>query len=293
MRILMMAIAALFFLNSCSQTSGQRKTPNGLEVKVLRDGKGEYAAPGQFLVLSMVYKDSKDSVWDDTRKRGIPMLMPVGDTSAIKNEKGVESVFRILKKNDSVQVTVTAKSLFENTWGQPLPAKVKPEENITFVISCSQVLDRSGADSLWQIIQSRRQELAQEKAVKQLGADSVAIDAYLASKNIVALKGPSGTRYVVTRKGSGAAPSIESTLTFSYKGMLLETGAVFDQSTSPVVYPLSQLIRGWQLVFPSLGKGSKATLYIPSSLGYGAAGSPPVIPPDSNLIFEVELIDFK
>lgn len=293
MRISLITFLALIFLNSCSQSGGSRKTPNGLEVKVLKEGTGSYAAPGQFVVLSMVYKDSKDSIWADTRKREFPVIVPVGDTSLIKMEKGVESVFRVIKKNDSIQVQVDAKSLFDNTFRQPLPPNVKPDEKITFLIACSNVLNQNQADSMMMEAQRQRQESMMKNAEKQLALDTVAIDAYLASKKIVAIKDPSGLRYVITRKGSGTGPSVENSVKVNYKGMLMTNGEIFDQSASPVEFPLSNLIRGWQVGFPLLSRGAKATLYIPSSLGYGAAGSPPVIPPDSNLIFEVELVDFK
>jgi FKBP-type peptidyl-prolyl cis-trans isomerase len=77
----------------------------------------------------------------------------------------------------------------------------------------------------------------------------------------------------------------------NYKGMLMSDGTVFEQG--PLEYPLSNLIQGWQIGFQKLQRGGKATLYIPSSLAYGINGSPPKIPSNANLIFEVELIDFK
>ncbi|MFO0265768.1 MAG: FKBP-type peptidyl-prolyl cis-trans isomerase, partial [Cyclobacteriaceae bacterium] len=61
----------------------------------------------------------------------------------------------------------------------------------------------------------------------------------------------------------------------------------------PIVYPLSNLIRGWQIAFPNFPVGTRATLYIPSSLGYGPQGSPPTIPANANLIFEVELVGIE
>jgi FKBP-type peptidyl-prolyl cis-trans isomerase FkpA len=241
----------------------------------------------------MLYKDSKDSVWNDTRKRDIPVVILVPDTVNIKNEKGMESAFRVLKKGDSCQLQVTAKSLFEDTWHQPVPPTVKPEDKITFLVGVKEVTDREGIEKIQNAIQAREMEKGRKAAEEQVALDSVAIDAYLASNNIKAEKGANGLRYVITRLGTGAKPSPSSTVKVNYKGSLLENGQVFDQSQTPVEYPLSNLIQGWQIGFPLLPKGSKATLYIPSTLGYGQAGSPPVIPPNANLVFEVELIDFK
>jgi len=280
-------LAAVVLCSACSKT---RKAPNGFEVKVVREGEGDYAAPGQFLVMNMLYKDSKDSVWADTRKRGIPLIIPVADTSMIKTEKGIESTFRILKKGDSIIFDVDAKTLFD---GQPVPPSVKPEEKLTFLFGVINVTDRDGVAKLQQEIQQREMAKAMEAAKGQIALDSAAIESYLAKNNITAMKAEQGVRYVITELGTGAKPTMTSVVIFKYKGTLLTDGSVFDQSQAPVEYPLSNLIQGWQIVFPYLPKGSKATLYIPSSLGYGVNGSPPSIPPNANLVFEVELVDFK
>ena len=126
----------------------------------------------------------------------------------------------------------------------------------------------------------------------QLQKDIIAIDAYLASKSIVAIKDASGVRYVVSTAGDDSKPCLESQVNVNYTGKLLTTGVVFDSSKgTPVTFPLSNLILGWQISFPNFGKGTKATLYIPSVFAYGknVAGS---IPANSNLIFDIELISF-
>ncbi len=291
MRFSYLIIVLALSLAACK--NGERKAPNGFEVKVIKEGAGEYAEPGKFLVMNMLYKDGKDSVWNDTRTKGIPVVILVPDTTNIKNEKGMESAFRVMKKGDSVQLTVTAKSLFENTWQTQVPAGVNPDDKITFLIGCKEVTDREGIQKIQSEIQAREMERMQKAAVEQVAIDSVAIDSYLAANNIKAEKGSRGLRYVITKMGSGQKPSLESTVKVNYKGMLLDNGSVFDQSQAPIEFPLSNLIQGWQIGFQLLPKGSKATLYIPSTLGYGQNGSPPVIPANANLIFDVELIDFK
>ncbi len=131
---------------------------------------------------------------------------------------------------------------------------------------------------------------------QQLAKDIAAIDKYLLANNITAVQDPSGLRYVVTTVGAGTPPISSSLLKVKYTGRLLSTQTIFDQSASTPVFfntPLSGLIQGWQIAFAILGKGTKATLYIPSGLAYGTASPSPAIPPNSNLIFDVELIDFK
>ena len=142
---------------------------------------------------------------------------------------------------------------------------------------------------------------SKEKTVtpgEQLQKDIVAIDKYLSDNSITAQADPSGLRYVISTLGTGSKPTLSSVLTVKYTGKLLSTGAIFDQNNAAAGTnlggaPLSGLIQGWQIGFQLLPKGSKATLYIPSGLGYGPTGSGATIPPNSNLVFDVELISFK
>ena len=76
----------------------------------------------------------------------------------------------------------------------------------------------------------------------------------------------------------------------------LEDGTEFDSSIprgEPIEFPLGAgaVIPGWDIAFGELQEGTKAILTIPSELAYGAQGSPPVIPPNATLIFEVELVE--
>lgn len=125
----------------------------------------------------------------------------------------------------------------------------------------------------------------------QLAKDIAIIDDYLASKSIVAIKDPSGVRYVITTAGDESRLCLEATVTVTYAGRLL-SGKGFDASVNPISFPLNNLILGWQISFLNFGKGTKATLYIPSGLGYGTNGSGTLIPADSNLIFDINLISF-
>ena len=125
----------------------------------------------------------------------------------------------------------------------------------------------------------------------QLQNDIVTIDNYLASKSIVATVDPSGLRYVITKAGDDTRPCLEKQVIVKYAGRLL-SGTGFDAAVNPVSFKLGDLVLGWQIGFVNFGKGTKATLYIPSGFGYGESGSGTRIPPNSNLIFDIELISF-
>jgi len=83
-------------------------------------------------------------------------------------------------------------------------------------------------------------------------------------------------------------------VTVHYAGTLLN-GQEFDSSIKrgqPAEFAVGQVIEGWNESLKTMKKGEKRTLIIPPELGYGKKGYPGVIPPDSFLIFDVELLDF-
>lgn len=128
--------------------------------------------------------------------------------------------------------------------------------------------------------------------MEQLAKDIGLIDKYLADNNINAQEDPSGLRYVIITEGTGPNPKLSNTVVVNYTGTFLD-GTYFDGTTvAPATFKLSTLIAGWQIGFQLLPEGSSAVLYIPSGLGYGKTGSGP-IPPNTNLIFEVDLIQVK
>jgi FKBP-type peptidyl-prolyl cis-trans isomerase len=103
----------------------------------------------------------------------------------------------------------------------------------------------------------------------------------------------SGLQYEVIKEGTGAKPDASDIVKVNYEGMLID-GMTFDSSGStPVEFPLNQVISGWTEGVQLMSVGSKYKFYIPSELGYGAMGAPPMIPPNSVLIFEVELLDIN
>ena len=105
----------------------------------------------------------------------------------------------------------------------------------------------------------------------------------------------SGVAIEHTRTGSGAAPKASDTVSVHYRGTL-DNGTEFDSSYKrgqPATFPLKQVIPGWTEGVGMMNVGSKYEFWIPSDLAYGPQGSPPTIPPNATLHFEVELISFK
>ena len=110
-----------------------------------------------------------------------------------------------------------------------------------------------------------------------------------------AIKTNTGLRYIVLKEGTGTdTPKYGRPVTVHYQGQLLN-GKIFDSSLirkEPAVFAVGQVIEGWNEALMTMKKGEKRLLIIPPELGYGEYGYPGVIPPDSYLIFNVELLDF-
>lgn len=121
----------------------------------------------------------------------------------------------------------------------------------------------------------------------------ISIEQYIEDNNITLTKTtPEGIGVVIETPGSAAKPSASSQVTVKYSGQLTN-GNTFDSNSTGITFSLRQVIAGWTLGIPEFGAGGKGTLYIPSELGYGSRGSGNSIPPNADLIFEVELISFN
>ena len=126
----------------------------------------------------------------------------------------------------------------------------------------------------------------------QLREDIDKIKDYLSDHGLTAIARPSGLHSIITQEGTGSNPSPLATVTVRYKGYLLD-GTVFDQTSgsSTATFELTGLIEAWQEGIPLLKKGGKGTFFSPSALAYGPTGIGS-IPPNSVLIFEIELVNF-
>jgi FKBP-type peptidyl-prolyl cis-trans isomerase FkpA len=139
----------------------------------------------------------------------------------------------------------------------------------------------------------------------QMDADSKIIEDYLTKNNVKAQKTKWGTFIAVSTEGTGADISSKDVAMVNYTGRTLDSGRVFDSNTDPKfkrgdqpqqalpvnISELGGIIVGWTDALLHLKKGSKATIYIPSTLGYGPSGNGDKIKPNENLVFDIEVVD--
>lgn len=133
-------------------------------------------------------------------------------------------------------------------------------------------------------------------APKPVAADNAVIPLPLepvvpAAQRVCAARTPSGLGYTMLRASAGAKPAADATVLVNYIGYLSATGAVFDQGMQAPM-PVGEVIPGFSQGLQLLSKGGIVRLCIPAAMAYGAQASGP-IPANSDLVFQVELLDFK
>lgn len=154
-------------------------------------------------------------------------------------------------------------------------------------------MDEAAMTTAIQLFMQQQQEAAQSALADNLAAS----EAFLAENGqhdgVVTL--PSGLQYRVLASGEGESPTTTDSVLAHYHGTLTD-GTVFDSSVDrgePATFGLSQVIAGWTEALQLMKVGDKWRLFIPPSLAYGEASPTPAIPPNSALIFDVELLEIR
>lgn len=295
-RILTVALSGAVILGAAScQNKGNFKKANGVEYMIVKDEPGKNAQIDDMLELNIVWKvgkydgKSKDSVLIDTRKmnNGKPIVMPLKDPM-FKGD--MQAGLAMLSQGDSAIIRVSIDSLKKNLKDQPMPPFAKPGDYFIYEVKVVSVKSKADAD-----------KEAKQKSAAQAQTDDKDLQDYFAKNNIKPMKTASGLYYTVEKEGTGAPISKGQTVSMNYTGKLMD-GKAFDSNVDPQFHhndkPFTiqagtgSVIPGFDEGIMLLKNGSKATLYIPSTIGYGEHGGGP-IPPNANLIFELEIKDVK
>ena len=281
-------LSALFLmlsvLTGCSNApKGYQATDNGLYYRLFTNNGGENPQIGDLLELTMSCSVNDTVVILPLTKNIIPMTEPSFWSDFVEG-------FSMMHKGDSASFIVDIDSSFVNLFGyNTLPPQFNSTDIMRFEVRLDDFYPES--EFRFRMIENIKKNYPAEteKAVSELNA-------YFEKNGVVAQPTSTGLYYVKTQDGTGEKPSKGSTVKAHYTGYLLD-GTVFDTSIErgePIEFVLGvgQVIPGWDEGIALMSKGEKAVLYIPYYLAYGDRDLG-VIPPFSNLVFEVELIDFK
>ncbi len=145
---------------------------------------------------------------------------------------------------------------------------------------------------------AQKMQAAQQKKMEEIKAKNLAAGKAFLEKN-KAKEGvkvtPSGLQYEVLAEGKGPLATADDIVTVHYKGTFID-GKEFDSTAkrgTPAEFQVNQVIPGWTEALKMMNAGSKMHIVIPSQLAYGEQGAPPVIEPNSVLVFDVELVGIK
>ncbi|MGB0525213.1 MAG: FKBP-type peptidyl-prolyl cis-trans isomerase [Flammeovirgaceae bacterium] len=279
MRLKYTFIGVLFLgLFACENKVVTTKT--GCTYEIVEESGGAAIQDGSFLqvVTSLrVFTDEELVQKIDGHKPAVSKL--------VFSEVEKHPVFSILKElsvGDSVKITMPYNEEHKNF----MPDNAKETTRVEYYV---RVVSAEGEEEYNTRMQKERQE--------QIDKEDGEIQKYLSDNGLEAEKTESGLYYIITEEKGGESPEPGDKVSVHYTGTLLD-GSKFDSSVdrgTPFEFPLGQrrVIAGWDIGIDLLGKGDKATLLIPSRLGYGPSSPSPKIPANSILKFDVELVDFE
>jgi FKBP-type peptidyl-prolyl cis-trans isomerase FklB len=153
-------------------------------------------------------------------------------------------------------------------------------------------------EDMFAAIQLFQQQMAEQQQAALAASTAASVDflsANSAKEGVVTLE--SGLQYMVLKSGpdGSASPTVSDSVLAHYHGTLID-GTVFDSSVDrgePAQFGLSQVISGWTEGLQLMSVGDKWRLFIPAAMAYGEASPTPAIPPNSALIFDVELLEIR
>jgi FKBP-type peptidyl-prolyl cis-trans isomerase FkpA len=282
--IILLAATALV---ACGATNKKGKTKSGIDYQIISKGKGKKSPKvGDFITMHIKVYVS-DSMLFDSYKLNNNEPVPA-QVAAPQFNGDIMEVLTMMKDGDSAVFKVPQDSLFRQDGMKP--PFVKKGDMVLYNVKLISVSDKAAYE-----------KEQQEKIAKVVAQEDKVIDDYIAKNSYTnVLKSPSGVRVIITKPGTGPNAASGNTVKMNYTGMLMD-GQKFDSNIlpefkhiEPLEFPLGagRVIKGWDEAIAMLNKGAKAIFVIPSPLAYGAQGNQNIAP-NSILIFETELLDFK
>ena len=291
-----MIIAIACFFASCQEQGGsinKKSAVSGYAYEHIVEKKTALPKVGDFVYFNMDLYDHKDSLLQSYRNQEpLPSAEILDPTDQNRKRNPLIDVISFLSVGDSVAIIVPADSLGGLPPGMEGTPHIEYHVVPTEILSQEEQAERMAALQAEQMaaIEEMKKELPR---VEELTASTLAD--YKAGRLDVKTT-PSGVKYFIHERGDGDLPVAQNMVTMNYYGLTVSNGQRFDDSFSrgrgfTFRVANDQVIQGWHDVAPFLPNGSKASVFIPSELGYGEQGSPPAIGPGAELYFYMEVAD--
>jgi FKBP-type peptidyl-prolyl cis-trans isomerase FkpA len=300
------AVICTIALAAC--TTPFKKAKDGSQYKIISAKDGAKVLTGNFIEMNTVAK-YKDSILSSSFEDGMPQYAMYDTTNFPEPFK---EIFKSIRVGDSIVLKVSTDSIIAKSQGQAPPFMKKGNFilqtfKISAVFTSKEQMD-SAQKSHIPVAKVKAQKKQMEQVEKDLAAnkdqidkDSKLIADYLAKNNIKATKTKWGTYVAIQTEGAGPQLTATDVASVNYTGRTFDSSKVFDSNIDPKFnhvqpydVPLGQMggiIIGWVDALLQMKKGTKATVYIPSSLAYGKSGRQPEIKPDAILVFDMEVVN--
>jgi len=285
---------ALLSIAACNVN--YEKTPSGLVYKIFPGKGGEKLQVGKLVKYNVDFVLTNRSGKKDTSLNASPAKAGYIEIDTSKRyEYSFVEILPKLSVGDSAVVVLSVDSLKKKN-------QVDPNDNMLFVkgssIQCRLKILKTFKD------QNEAIADYQKEIDKENQNEVKSVEDYLTKKGIKGgVKTKSGAYVVIENQGNQMQKADTGKVAFiKYKGYLQSNGEVFDTNldsskghTDPisVIVGKQPIIPAWEEALPYFGKGGSGKIFVPAFLGYGPQGRPPVIPPDANLIFDIQIVDVQ
>ncbi len=303
-QLLSLLITMVSFNAIAQNDVGYLKGDDGMEYKIISEVKNEILKNGEFLEMhfqSILYGIGKDSVLTNTRQTGGSQIMHFDSTTI---PPAYYKIFKQMRNGDSVSTKTMVDSLFKAQPEGSMPPFMDKGDFIYTNIKIVNVFKtKEEAEKVQKENMAKQEAIAKEKEAAQIIIDDKILTDYVSTNKITATKSPKGTYVQITKPGIGSKLDNTKFVKIKYKGKTLD-GNIFDTNmdnskghTDPLLVNLTEdrslgsgVIPGMTDALLMMQKGTKAVMYIPSTLAYGVRGAGGEIPANANLIFEVEVL---
>lgn len=278
-----LSIVGLAILFAACNDIDFKKTRAGVPYKIFPGKGGKKINQGDFVQFHVMIKVG-DSVRYSSYQRSPEILKVEMPTISYDIKENIMEVLPKAKSGDSLYFVQTMDSIIAKNPGlEKQDTTIKKGQKIITTVKIVEVFKS----------EQEIQTYFENQGKQQLVNDAKTLEAFFAKNSIQAKKIGSGSYIHFLKEGTGAKVKRGDNVTLFYHGTTLE-GQVFDSNVGkePATFQIldGRLIKGFLEGLLEMNQGSKARIYVPSSLAYGPQGSPPVIAPNANLIFEIEIV---
>ncbi|MBK6948563.1 MAG: FKBP-type peptidyl-prolyl cis-trans isomerase [Haliscomenobacter sp.] len=270
MRISLALLLVLALFAGCKKE--KKKLPSGYDYIMHTSSKGQAAEPNAMAYFHFQMRNDDSVVVSSYSEPMMPMVVIPDTTNLGRPLSPIEEALMLMREGDSLTIIAPLDTV------EPKPQGFEKSKFLYYDLVLKDV---------------KTQKEMEEAVTKVEAMTKKTLDAFNKGTLENIQTTASGLKYVIHEEGKGARADSSDMVFVNYYGALMD-GTMFDNSFSrgsEFNFPVGMgaVIPGWDEGLMLLKSGTKATLFIPSALAYGAAGAPPAIPADADLMFYIEL----